>query len=50
MNNNEKKMIFRPSDGWFENFKRIFGIPLLTITGEKLSSDVSALDPLKNWN
>lgn len=36
---------FRASDGWLDNFKKRHGIRLLTITGEKLSSDVGAVDP-----
>jgi hypothetical protein len=36
---------FRASDGWLDKFKRRFGIRLITITGENLSCDVSAVDP-----
>lgn len=42
-----KKDDFRASDGWLDNFKKRFGIRFLTITGEKLSSDVSAVDPFQ---
>jgi hypothetical protein len=40
-----KKDYIRASDGWLHKFKRQFGICFLIITGEKLSCDVSAVDP-----
>jgi hypothetical protein len=40
-----KRDDFRASDGWLDKFKKIFGIRFLTITGEKLSCDLSAVDP-----
>ncbi|XP_022823355.1 jerky protein homolog-like [Spodoptera litura] len=40
-----KNANFKASDGWFQNFKSRYGIRLLTITGEKLSSDTSAVAP-----
>ncbi|CAG4987678.1 unnamed protein product [Parnassius apollo] len=36
---------FRASDGWLDKFKKRFGIRLLTVSGEKLSSDESAVQP-----
>lgn len=36
---------FRASDGWLDKFKKRFGIRLLTISGEKLSSNESAVQP-----
>lgn len=36
---------FKASDGWFTKFKVRYGIRLLTVTGEKLSSDDAAVDP-----
>lgn len=36
---------FKASDGWFAKFKERYGIRLLTVTGEKLSSDNAAVDP-----
>jgi hypothetical protein len=36
---------FRASDRWLDKFKRRFEICFLTITGEKLSCDISAVDP-----
>uniref|UniRef100_A0A2A4K1H2 HTH CENPB-type domain-containing protein n=1 Tax=Heliothis virescens TaxID=7102 RepID=A0A2A4K1H2_HELVI len=36
---------FRASDGWLDKFKKRFGIRLLTISGEKVSSDESAVQP-----
>ncbi|CAG5048130.1 unnamed protein product [Parnassius apollo] len=32
-------------DGWLDKFKKRFGIRLLTVSGEKLSSDESAVQP-----
>lgn len=40
-----KKDDFRASVGWFDKFKRRFGIRLLTQTGEKLSSDEASVQP-----
>lgn len=34
---------FVASNGWFENFKRRYGIRLLAIGGEKLSADLSQI-------
>lgn len=42
-----KKDDFQASEGWLYKFKRRFGIRLLGITGEKLSSDVAAVEPFK---
>jgi hypothetical protein len=36
---------FRATNGWLNTFKKRFGICLLTIMGEKLSCDISAVDP-----
>jgi hypothetical protein len=38
-----KKDYFRASNGWLHKFKKGFGICFLTIMGEKLSCDVSAV-------
>lgn len=38
---------FAASAGWLDNFKKRFKIRQLTITGEKLSSDFSAVDPFQ---
>lgn len=38
---------FKASSGWLDNFKHRYGIRQLSITGEKLSSDVSAVEPFK---
>lgn len=38
---------FKASEGWLEKFKKRFGIRLLSMTGEKLSCDVAAVDPYK---
>lgn len=38
-----KNANFKASGGWFQNFKSRFGIRLLTVTGEKLSSDTVAV-------
>jgi hypothetical protein len=39
-----KKDDFRARYGWLDKFKNRFGMRFLTITGEKLSCDVSAVD------
>lgn len=36
---------FVASNGWFERFKRRHGIRFLTISGEKLSADLSSITP-----
>lgn len=36
---------FVASNGWFDNFKRRFGIRILTISGEKLSADLTHITP-----
>ncbi|KAK9892255.1 hypothetical protein WA026_019057 [Henosepilachna vigintioctopunctata] len=38
---------FKASQGWLEKFKKRHGIRQLTISGEKLSADVSAVEPFK---
>lgn len=38
---------FKASSGWLDNFKRRYGIRQLSITGEKLSSDMGAVEPFK---
>jgi hypothetical protein len=38
-----KKDDFRANDGWLDKFKKSFGICFLTIMGEKLSCDISAV-------
>lgn len=38
---------FQASSGWLEKFKKRHGIRQLTITGEKLSADESAVEPFK---
>jgi hypothetical protein len=40
-----KKYYFRASDGWLDKFKKRFGMHFLIIMGEKLTCDVSAVDP-----
>jgi hypothetical protein len=39
---------FKASSGWLDKFKNRYGIRQLSITGEKLSSDVAAVEPFKN--
>lgn len=36
---------FVASNGWFEKFKRRFGVRILTISGEKLSADLTNITP-----
>lgn len=36
---------FVASNGWYDNFKRRYGIRILTIGGEKLSADLSQITP-----
>ena len=36
---------FRASEGWFNNFESRYGIRLLTVSGESLSSDNAAVEP-----
>ena len=38
---------FNASDGWLQRFRKRFGIRLLKITGEKLSSQPTLVDPFK---
>lgn len=40
-----KKTDFKASDGWFQNFKKRFGIRILKICGEKLSSQAELVEP-----
>lgn len=40
-----KKTDFRASDGWLTKFKTRYGIRLLTVTGEQVSSDHAAVSP-----
>lgn len=40
-----KKDDFQASDGWLDRFKKRYGIRLLSMTGEKLSSDTAAVVP-----
>lgn len=40
-----KNSDFRASDGWLTKFKTRYGIRLLTVTGENVSSDHAALSP-----
>jgi hypothetical protein len=40
-----KKDDFRARDGWLDKLKKQFGIRFLTIMGDKLSCDISAVDP-----
>lgn len=42
-----KKDDFQASEGWLHKFKQRYGIRLLSTTGEKLSSDESAVEPYK---
>jgi hypothetical protein len=39
---------FQASLGWLDKFKNRFGIRQLTVSGEKLSSDITAIEPFKN--
>lgn len=39
---------FNASDGWLAKFKRRYGIRLLKESGEKLSSNMSAVEPFKS--
>jgi hypothetical protein len=39
---------FNNSQGWLQNFKKRFGIRSLKISGEKLSSNIEAVEPFKN--
>ncbi|XP_037959124.1 jerky protein homolog-like [Teleopsis dalmanni] len=43
----EKEGDFYASDGWFQGFKKRYGIRLLQISGEKLSSQSQLVDPFK---
>ncbi|KAJ8928597.1 hypothetical protein NQ314_018803 [Rhamnusium bicolor] len=38
---------FKASSGWLQKFKKRFGIRQLTVSGELLSSDFSAVEPFK---
>ncbi|XP_055850447.1 tigger transposable element-derived protein 1-like [Episyrphus balteatus] len=38
---------FNASSGWFQKWKRRFGIRLITISGEKLAADPGPIEPLK---
>ncbi|XP_049306995.1 jerky protein homolog-like [Bactrocera dorsalis] len=44
----EKEGSFHASPGWLSGFKTRFGIRLLKVCGEKLSSDIQATDPFKH--
>ena len=43
----ENSMEFNVSDGWLQNFKKRYGVPLPQISGEKLSSQPLLVDPFK---
>lgn len=45
--NPNNELGFNASDGWLDNFKKRFGIRLLTISGEKLSSQHELVAPFK---
>lgn len=36
---------FGANNGWFDRFKRRYGIRFLTVSGEKLSADLSSITP-----
>ncbi|KAJ8970940.1 hypothetical protein NQ314_000955 [Rhamnusium bicolor] len=38
---------FKASSGWLQKFKKRFGIRQLTVSGELLSSDFSAVEPFR---
>lgn len=44
---NDSKTTFTASSGWLMRFKKRYGIRLLKITGEKLSSQPELVDPFK---
>lgn len=43
----EKECSFNASDGWLQGFKKRYGVRLLKITGEKLSSQSLLVEPFK---
>lgn len=43
----ESEARFNASDGWLQRFKKRYGVRLLKITGEKLSSQPQLVDPFK---
>lgn len=45
LNPTKDENAFSASNGWFEKFKRRFGIRLLTMSGEKLSADLNHITP-----